>query len=683
MNTKERRNCDRRELIYYLRTNVAHTGQDIGYIANVSAGGIKLISRNPIEPNTAVQLKINLPIKIGDVSHLKFNATSRWSTKNLASGYFESGFELAGVGANGLEALRRMISEPSVHARQPVTRKRILDVILSFFGLLILLPAFLVVGFILKLESRGPVLFGADRIGRFGRKFRMYKFRTMDEAFGENGPRITAHDDPRITRIGRFLRETKLNELPQLFNVLKGNMSLVGPRPEYEEFIAHYAPDQREVLSVNPGITSLASIIYASEEQMLKFRNVTDDYLRRVLPDKLRLDLIYVRNQSILLDLDILFQTMLVLIPRIRSAAPRVEDILLGPVRQLGRHLSWFSIDAVIALIAVGFAGMIWRSSGPLDVGLGRFLIAAAGMTATFSIVNWITGVQRVQWRHATTMEAVDLTISAASATLLTLYVNSLSLSIHFPPVMLLMAGILALIGFMAARFHRRILSGLRSRIEDLRTATAAGRERLLVVGAGEAAQLFIWLLRNNPVGQAFHVIGVVDDDLDMLGTKVHRAPVLGLCDHIPDIVRENDVSTILFAIHNIDRHRREYLLSLCRKTAARTIIAPDPLGDLVQRTVGEAAAVTRLGTPATTPRVYAPYDSISTVLHQRIKRLLDQARAGDTEGVATGLSQIEASLRPALPPDMLESSDRIDANLTPGDQASPADLTSPQSPRT
>ena len=124
---------------------------------------------------------------------------------------------------------------------------------------------FILVSIASRLDSPGPVFYKATRVGKDGRLFGMYKFRTMRN---DDGPRVTARDDPRITRIGRILRETKLNELPQLFNVLKGEMGLVGPRPEDPEFVAHYSPEERRVLSVRPGITSLATIAYFDD--MLK-----------------------------------------------------------------------------------------------------------------------------------------------------------------------------------------------------------------------------------------------------------------------------------------------------------------------------------------------------------------------------------------------------------------------------
>ena len=148
--------------------------------------------------------------------------------------------------------------------------KRPLDIFSSFVGLLIMLPIFGVIAVAIKRDSEGPVLFAGERIGRGGKAFKILKFRTMSDTLeAHDGPRITAQDDPRITRLGRFLRDSKLNELPQLINVLKGEMSLVGPRPEDPTFVDHYSEEQREVLSVRPGITSLASVIFAETSALI------------------------------------------------------------------------------------------------------------------------------------------------------------------------------------------------------------------------------------------------------------------------------------------------------------------------------------------------------------------------------------------------------------------------------
>ena len=188
--------------------------------------------------------------------------------------------------------------------------KRTLDLILSLFGLLLLSPLLLVIAALVKITSSGPVVYRHVRVGLGGQLFGVMKFRTMVPDSDQRGPAITSAADPRITPIGRWLRRLKLDELPQLWNVLKGDMSLVGPRPEAPRYVESYSPAQRRVLSVRPGITDLASIAYRHEEDLLAGHADLDRYYREVvLPDKLNLNLVYLDRMSLLYDLSLLVRT--------------------------------------------------------------------------------------------------------------------------------------------------------------------------------------------------------------------------------------------------------------------------------------------------------------------------------------------------------------------------------------
>jgi lipopolysaccharide/colanic/teichoic acid biosynthesis glycosyltransferase len=195
--------------------------------------------------------------------------------------------------------------------------KRIIDTIGSFIGLLLLLPVFLLVAIAIKLDSSGPVLYRQERVGRGGNPFRLFKFRTMHV----NADRIQAitvgKRDPRITSAGFFLRRFKLDELPQLINVLIGEMSLVGPRPELKKFTDLYTPEQRCVLAVRPGITDPASIQFRNENEMLEGKpDPIAYYVNEILPLKLSLNMKYLQNRSALKDLRIIFITALSIFKR-------------------------------------------------------------------------------------------------------------------------------------------------------------------------------------------------------------------------------------------------------------------------------------------------------------------------------------------------------------------------------
>jgi lipopolysaccharide/colanic/teichoic acid biosynthesis glycosyltransferase len=188
--------------------------------------------------------------------------------------------------------------------------KRWFDFAVSGLGLLLLSPVLIVVAILVKLTSRGPALYRQNRVGRRGELFRIAKFRTMRERV-ITGPQITTGDDPRITPIGRVLRRFKVDELPQLWNVLAGDMSLVGPRPEVPGYVAQYSDAQRQILNVRPGITDPASIAYRDEETLLAGHPDPEAYYREtILPDKLEMNLEYVEHIRLSGDLALLLRTI-------------------------------------------------------------------------------------------------------------------------------------------------------------------------------------------------------------------------------------------------------------------------------------------------------------------------------------------------------------------------------------
>ena len=187
---------------------------------------------------------------------------------------------------------------------------RLLDVGIAVTGLVFLSPLLLFVALLIKLTSWGPVFYKATRIGKAGRPFVLYKFRSMSVDADKQGPTITTKDDARITSLGRLLRRTKIDELPQLINVFKGELSLVGPRPEDPKYLQYYTEDQLNVLSIKPGITSPASVAYRHEEQLISDADWENQYIEEILPAKLSLELDYKERKSLKMDLWILWKTL-------------------------------------------------------------------------------------------------------------------------------------------------------------------------------------------------------------------------------------------------------------------------------------------------------------------------------------------------------------------------------------
>ena len=189
--------------------------------------------------------------------------------------------------------------------------KRIFDLVTSVIGSLILLPILVVVAIWVKLDSTGPILFKQTRVGYAGKYFQIYKFRTMVVNAEVIGAQITSGDDRRITKIGKVLRKYKLDELPQLINVLVGEMSLVGPRPEVPKYVKLYNEAQKRVLQSLPGITDLASLEFRNENELLVGKeNVEEFYVQQIMPQKLLLNLKYIDQAGLLFDLKIIARTI-------------------------------------------------------------------------------------------------------------------------------------------------------------------------------------------------------------------------------------------------------------------------------------------------------------------------------------------------------------------------------------
>lgn len=188
--------------------------------------------------------------------------------------------------------------------------KRLFDIVSSGTGLILLSPVLLFLAIWIKLDSRGPVFYRQVRVGKNGRDFKIYKFRSMRQGADKKGLITIGGRDPRVTRSGYYIRKYKLDEFPQLINVLKGDMSIVGPRPEVRKYVNLYTKEQLKVLSVKPGITDMASIKYRNENELLEKADDPDRmYVEVIMPDKLKYNLEYIKKQSFLYDMKLAFLT--------------------------------------------------------------------------------------------------------------------------------------------------------------------------------------------------------------------------------------------------------------------------------------------------------------------------------------------------------------------------------------
>jgi len=189
--------------------------------------------------------------------------------------------------------------------------KRLFDIVFSFFSILILSPVLIVISIIVLITSKGGSFYRQVRVGKKEKEFILYKFRSMRIGADKSGPLTIGMRDNRITKIGHFLRKYKLDELPQLFNVLIGNMSIVGPRPEVPHYVALYDTEQKKVLQVKPGLTDYASIVYSEENKLLESSATPEEtYIKKIMPAKLKLNMRYINEMGLVTDMKIIFKTI-------------------------------------------------------------------------------------------------------------------------------------------------------------------------------------------------------------------------------------------------------------------------------------------------------------------------------------------------------------------------------------
>ncbi len=465
--------------------------------------------------------------------------------------------------------------------------KRTFDILISAVALVLLSPLFGILGILIKRDTPGPVFYRGLRMGRHEKPFKIIKFRTMyEKPESYNGSSITGNADPRITPFGAWLRETKLNELPQLWNVLIGEMSLVGPRPEVVD-IAQSWPEEvrKEVLALRPGLTSPASVVYRDEEKRLGSSNVLDEYMAQILPDKLRLDQLYVRNQSFLADLDVIFITLIALLPVLRKKNFQERWLYSGILYRFYHWIfSWFMVDVAVTTFMVGLSGLVWRISSVINLGIGTYLLLALMMAVLISLINTLLGLHTIKWATASPTYILDIGISIAITITMIWALNRLIFTEPWIPFsMFWLIGVMTFIGLVAVRYRERLLTGLANRWLILRGGSIAIGERVLVVGAGNLGEMAVWLLHRSAFRDVFGIVGIVDDDVKKHGLRLNGYLVLGGTEDIPKLVERYDIGLILFAISNKTERQRLKIRDLCQTTSAQILEIPDLVSVLNQ----------------------------------------------------------------------------------------------------
>jgi len=463
--------------------------------------------------------------------------------------------------------------------------KRIFDILVALTVLIFFAPFYGLIALAIKRETNGPVFYRGSRIGRRGKCFKILKFRTMYETpESYAGPKVTAQDDNRITPLGHWLRDTKLNEFPQFWNVLKGDMSLVGPRPEDPALAGEWPTEvAQELLSVRPGITSPSSVMYRNEESMLCSTNLIQKYLCDLSPTKIRLDQLYVRHRSFLLDLDTIFWTVLLLVPLIRAYSPPEQLLIVGPLtRLIKRYVVWYVCDFLVLLSSIWISFILIRNIAPVNINWSILLQMSVAYLVVYSFAATKTGAHLTRWCKATPRDAVRLSMAWLIATAAVLVAHSaLELTSELKRMLILISSVFFLMGILLVRYRSRVLTGLLKRIKLRRSNSKVAAERVLIVGSGRTAEHLLWLLDHPTYSAKYRAVGIIDNDLFSQGMNIYGVKVIGETKDVAEIVNKMDIGLIILADHRMAAADYRVFRDAVRNTPARVVVAPDIFGSM------------------------------------------------------------------------------------------------------
>ena len=460
--------------------------------------------------------------------------------------------------------------------------KRTLDIATSATGLVLLAPLMLLIALSIKLDSPGPVFFRQVRVGRHGQPFCIFKFRTMTQMQASGAPQLTVATDARITRTGRWLRRSKLDELPQLIDVLRGTMSLVGPRPEVPRYVEHYPAESRErVLSVRPGITDFASVHYRNEGELLaRAADPEREYLDVILPSKLRYAMHYVDNVSVADDLRVLGLTLRTVFvptfPTSRRWLAMNDSKLWGrldrAMSSLHPRRSGFAALADAATVLV-----CWHITYLFRLGFERYQpgrpwyddYVSFGVVIVYLVCLALLGVGRGIWRYFGFDDLKRITLGCLMAGLLSAVGVLMAQLTGVARAVLLLHPLFCIAALSIVRMvYRMVWEQARSRVNGQQGEP----RRAIVLGAGEAARR---LVAGIHLRDGWTVLALLDDDPAKRGSRVGGLPVLGpLADlALPHIRAE--ATHVIVAMPGASAEQRAQAVALARQAGLSVLTVP------------------------------------------------------------------------------------------------------------
>jgi lipopolysaccharide/colanic/teichoic acid biosynthesis glycosyltransferase len=460
--------------------------------------------------------------------------------------------------------------------------KRLFDLLAAIVGLALLWPVFLAIGLAIKLDSPGPVFFRQWRVGRFGVQFRLFKFRTMTVAAEQTGPQITVGSDIRITRVGAVLRRFKLDELPQLIDVVRGTMSLVGPRPEVPRYVQQYSPERRaHLLSVRPGITDFASLRYRNESELLaRAADAEREYVEVIMPEKLRVAGNYIDHASMRSDLRLLGLTIWTIFAPVEPLHKmdqmmaemgfwqRLDKLLSHPFRK--RKVAAIVYDAALVLFAwhvtylfrLGFER--WQPGRPW---YDDYVSIAVVLVYLLSIQAF--GVRGAMWRYFGFDDFRRMALACLCAGLLSATGVLMAELVGVSRAVLVLHPLFTLLALALSRMAFRVLW-------EYAHGRAAGddgaRRYVIVVGANLMARR---LLAGLHLRHGWHVLMLLDDDAELHGMRISGVMVSGPIDSLRDPALTLGATHVVLALDDASAQTQERALRLARETGLTVLTVP------------------------------------------------------------------------------------------------------------
>ncbi len=443
--------------------------------------------------------------------------------------------------------------------------KRLFDVAGSCLGLLLLSPLFLIVGLLIKIDSKGPVFFRQKRVGLNFLPFFIIKFRTM-RVDAAKGPAVTQKNDSRITRVGRFLRKMKIDETPQLVNVLKGEMSFVGPRPEIPALVDTYREEFKSLLSVKPGITSPATIFHRDEEEIIgNEQEIFEYHQNNLVPKKASFDLAYIENKSFFYDIKLILLTF---VSVIINQSGYMRDRFI----KNRRVLIIFSI--LVLSIGIYYISFFLRLDFHLDqFHYNKFLRTLPLMVLIKLAFFSLFGLYEGYWRYVSIKELTGI-FKAITLTMLTFaLIEFLFLDPAYPSGVILIDGILSIVIFSAQRLSFRFLREVYAPIRPV------SHENALIIGAGDRGEAILRDIHRNP-DLSMNIAGIIGERKEM-GIKIYEIPVIGVMDDLFNLIQEKKTTTLIIAKEELT-NRETTMLTQARATYQCKILNVPSVADII-----------------------------------------------------------------------------------------------------